>query len=44
MRKMVEQIKVCYICGEIIYYDDYLKGYYCDNCKNLEVINQNEFK
>ena len=44
MKKMVEQISICKNCGNIIYYNEILKGYYCKKCNNLEVININGFK
>ena len=44
MKKMVEQISICKNCGNIIYYNEFLNGYYCEKCNNLEVININGFK
>lgn len=40
---MNDEISICKFCGQIIYYNQFLNGYYCDNCNNLEVIEINEF-
>lgn len=44
MKKMAEQISICKNCGQIVYYNENLEGYYCEYCNNLEVINESNRK